>query len=89
MGEEVGTPPPVSKEIEVPGPPLDHQYNHVLRERIRKIKFSFNQMINIFVGVTFLYDSFNIKAQKMQIQHMPDRARYKSLRKGWNTKEAR
>ena len=46
-------------------------------------------MINIFVGVTFLYDSFNIKAQKMQIQHIPDRARYKSLRKGWNTKEAR
>ena len=87
MREEVGTPPPVSKEIEVPGPPLDDQYNHVLRERIRKIKFSFQS--NIFVGVTFLYDSFNIKAQKMQIQHIPGRARYKSLRKGWNTKEAR
>ena len=46
-------------------------------------------MINIFVGGTFLYDSFNIKAQKMQIQHILGRARYKSLRKGWNTKEAR
>ena len=36
-----------------------------------KSNFLFNQMINIFVGVTFLYDSFNIKAQKMQIQHIP------------------
>ena len=37
----------------------------------------------------FLYESFNIKAKKMQIQHIPGRARYKSVRKGWNTKKAR
>lgn len=46
-------------------------------------------MINIFVDVTFLYDSFNIKAQKIQNQHIPGSARYKSVRKGWNTKKER
>lgn len=46
-------------------------------------------MINIFVCVAFLYDSFNIKAQKMQIQYIPGNARYKSVHKGWNTKKAR
>ena len=88
----MGTPPPASKEIEVPKYQVRLWMISIITSFVKefvKSNFLFNQMINIFVGVTFLYDSFNIKAQKIQNQHIPGSARYKSVRKGWNTKKER